>query len=731
MATKRGWRFGVFEADVESHELRKYGVHIKLAGQPFQALSLLLQRPGEVVTREELRNSLWPGEPWGDHDQRLNKAINKVRDALNDSADTPRLIETIPRVGYRFLGSVHPLPVPVVEVSPEPVAPPAELPQPAMTAPPVPWRPSRWIAGTVALVVIAAVGVYRAATPGHAATLRGRWLSPSQATPLTTYVGSEQYPAFSPDGSKIAFAWDGPAGGGSHLYTISTNGRDLRQISTGEFSDYGAVWSPDSRTLAFMRETPDHNKELWTIEVNGSNAKRVADFGHVVRWDHPLAWTRDPRWLVTAARPVGEGPPALYLISAATGERRRLTSPPMQSAGDLSPSISPNGKQIAFTRGLNIARREIYVVTISDDFLPLSEPARVTKLEQIVDMVAWSPDGESLYFSASATPSGARHLFRTSLNHAGTERDVIETGIEGTHPVISPDGQFLCYVRSNIEQTSIWRVALNDSLKRSLLLSSTRRDYTADLSPDGKQMVFSSIRSGVSEIWTSNIDGTNIRQITTRGASTPRWSPDGRWLAYESSASGRPNIYVFDLKTNQEHPLTNDPDAALRPSWSRDSKLIFFSSTRSGKGQIFAIPVDGGAEKQVTHDGGIYAVEGPEHTLYYTSADQPPSIRSVPMNGGPETTLVANVVGHSAIGVARGGLYYLESISFTGARMGFYSFADNRARLLIEIDRPVHHFLSTSPDGASVLFTQVDRQDSDLMLLPLGRSSREAELASR
>jgi DNA-binding winged helix-turn-helix (wHTH) protein len=105
----------VFEADLETHELRKHGVRIRLAGQPFQALALLLHRPGEVVSREDLRNALWPGEPWGDHDQRLNKAINKLRDALNDSADTPRLIETIPRIGYRFLGSVLPLSDPVAE----------------------------------------------------------------------------------------------------------------------------------------------------------------------------------------------------------------------------------------------------------------------------------------------------------------------------------------------------------------------------------------------------------------------------------------------------------------------------------------------------------------------------------------------------------------------------------------------------------------------------------------
>src|SRR5215510_333506 len=127
-AKVRGWRFGVYEADLESHELRKHGIHIKLSGQPFQALTLLLQRAGEVVSREELRDALWPGEPWGDHDQRLNKAINKVRDALNDSAGSPRLIETVPRVGYRFLGTVAHLMSPA-ESGPETL--PEELPSPA------------------------------------------------------------------------------------------------------------------------------------------------------------------------------------------------------------------------------------------------------------------------------------------------------------------------------------------------------------------------------------------------------------------------------------------------------------------------------------------------------------------------------------------------------------------------------------------------------------------------
>ena len=101
-------RFGVFELDLESRELRKRGIRVKLAGQSFHALLLLLERSPAVVAREELCRALWPDELWGDHDHRLNKTINRIREVLRDSAETPRFLETLPRVGYRFLAPVEP-----------------------------------------------------------------------------------------------------------------------------------------------------------------------------------------------------------------------------------------------------------------------------------------------------------------------------------------------------------------------------------------------------------------------------------------------------------------------------------------------------------------------------------------------------------------------------------------------------------------------------------------------
>src|SRR5207253_11274034 len=100
-------RFGVFEVDLRAAELRKRGVRIKLQEQPFQILSLLLEHPGEIVTREELRQKLWPAHTFVDFDRSLNKAMTKLRSTLGDSAESPRYVDTIPRHGYRFLAPVR------------------------------------------------------------------------------------------------------------------------------------------------------------------------------------------------------------------------------------------------------------------------------------------------------------------------------------------------------------------------------------------------------------------------------------------------------------------------------------------------------------------------------------------------------------------------------------------------------------------------------------------------
>lgn len=120
-------RFGLFELDLSAGELRKSGVRLRLQGQPFQVLALLLERAGEVVTREELQQKLWPSDTFVDFDHSLNTAINKVREALGDSASSPRYVETLARRGYRFIAPVET--PPQAPQSPEQISRPASLPQ--------------------------------------------------------------------------------------------------------------------------------------------------------------------------------------------------------------------------------------------------------------------------------------------------------------------------------------------------------------------------------------------------------------------------------------------------------------------------------------------------------------------------------------------------------------------------------------------------------------------------
>jgi len=156
--------FAVFEMDLRSGELRKHGFRIRLQRQPFEVLALLVERAGDVVTREELQQKLWPANTFVDFDHGLNKAINKIREALGDSAEAPRFVETVARRGYRFLADVRVSPPAGLASSGTAVAGPAPVPAvaaPAATPPVGGHPPWRWVLVASVLVVLAAAGVVR------------------------------------------------------------------------------------------------------------------------------------------------------------------------------------------------------------------------------------------------------------------------------------------------------------------------------------------------------------------------------------------------------------------------------------------------------------------------------------------------------------------------------------------------------------------------------------------
>ena len=210
------FRFGVFELNPRTGELRKHGVKVKLQEQPLQILTLLLEHAGEVITREDLQKRLWPENTHVDFDNAINSAVRKLREALGDSSENPRFVETLARRGYRFIAPASRAPInhSLREVAFDPPGETVALP--VSPSRPVARKRHRWwiACALTAVLVGTGVGLWR----WRVRSDRVSYGMPLPAVPLTGNRGYEGFPTFSPEGSRVAFSWEQPGKPSANIY---------------------------------------------------------------------------------------------------------------------------------------------------------------------------------------------------------------------------------------------------------------------------------------------------------------------------------------------------------------------------------------------------------------------------------------------------------------------------------------------------------------------------------
>ena len=342
-------RFDVFEIDFQAGELRKEGRKVKVQEQPFRVLSLLLQRPGQVVTREELREQLWPADTFVDFDHGLNSAVARLREALRDSADKPRFIETIAKRGYRFIASLEGGKPPVAEPTAE-----AEARTHNLTDR---WNVAKFkLFASLGLVVVCG---------SVAALVYPKTLAPPQdkieVVPLTGLHGFQATPAFSPDGTLVAFRQsDGANKAG--IYAAAVGGEKTVQL-TSDIGDCCPTWSPDSRQIAFSRYSDDVLSIL-TVPALGGMERRL--YRGQASMGGGLSWSPDGNYVAYVASPSGDRTRStISFLSLADYSTREITSPPPGYL-DRSPMFSPDGKRLAFIRStIAGVSNDIYVMPTS------------------------------------------------------------------------------------------------------------------------------------------------------------------------------------------------------------------------------------------------------------------------------------------------------------------------------------------------------------------------------
>ena len=576
-------RFGPFELDVRSGELRRNGTTVRLQPQPLKVLLLLAGRPGDVVTREEIQSQIWPAGTFVDFEQSLNFCIRQIRAALRDDANAPRYVETLPRRGYRWVaGPVQSESAPAVvrewprPLTAETVARPAEAGSgetPAAAAP----RPSR--VPRLALGALAAVGLLALAV----LALRGRTPPTSPSTPVFQRVtfrrGAVSSARFGPDGQVVYSAdWDG---GGRLLYVAHSNPRDastleIKDATVAGVSAAGEVaflkakvlaraplaggpakdmlndiiaadWSADSRDFAVKRQEGTRiNIEFPAGRVLAQSATRRGQ----------LRVSPDGRLLAFTEHPVLGDDRGVVVIVDRAG-RRVATTPEWASLEGLA--WAPGGTEVLFTaceagadnslRGLSLDGR-VRVVLSSQGRLVLHDVAsdgrvlleRATVRSEIVFRRAAESEDRDLSWLdwsgiAGISPSGDKVLFFESGEGGGPEYTTFVRRTDGSPPVrvglgraldLSPDGQLVLSVDIR-NPTALDLTPTGPGATRKMRIPGlTVHDDAGFLADSRRIFVTGRDASGQWATWLTDLDGKDPRKLPL---------PEGRFLTQSTFSS--------------------------------------------------------------------------------------------------------------------------------------------------------------------------------------------------
>lgn len=606
-------RFGVFEVDLRTAELRKQGVRIRLPGQSFQVLEALVRRPGELVTRADLKQKLWPEDSYGDFEHGINAAVNRVREALGDSSDNPRFVETLPRRGYRFIAQVHIEPDGTAKEASTPngqPGPAAELhldidqnshhepvadPQPSVA-----FRPRNSIRRSVAVAAVAVTVL----------VLLVMWWRTPPAVPVVESViqltdDGQPKDSMVSDRSRVYFN-EGPktsrkiaqvsiTGGPtapvetrfvtSFIDSITHNGSALLVIVPDGAPDISSSWflwsvplpTGEPRRLlgSFETETADivpdgrilfaqylaagttkgtGDRTDWLIaDKDGSNSRKLVSFPGLIG---DVDVSPDGQRILVTQEQVGDRK-LFEVASDGTGlrELRKLVG------DEHNFRWCANEKCIVYQSGSNL-KSDIWLLPMKNIvFRHTGNPIRLTNGPMPYSNPYPNPDGKQI-FALGTKQRG--ELVRYDLK--SHEFLPFLSGISATDPTFSRDGRWVAYTSPS--DHTLWRSLSDGSERVQLTFPPTEVEFPA-ISPDGTKISFHSYKR---ELFVVGVEGRTPQKVSDSGWYAS-WSPNGNYLFYQD---GRPPYlpHIIDIRTNRESTMTPTKDPFGGGFWLSQDILV-------------------------------------------------------------------------------------------------------------------------------------------------------------
>lgn len=681
------FRFGEFEADFRAGEIRRAGQRIKLQDQPFKILQILLENPGDVVSREELQSRIWPDDSYGDFDHAVNVAVGKLRTALGDSADNPSFIETVPRRGYRFVAAVESPPVKAPEATPAiGTGADGERKSPSGT------RVRGMLWASLAIVVCAAL-------LGAGAWLgrRSEKPQPPEIQRLTVMYGTVYSARFAPDGRNVIYsaAWEGAP---VEIFSTDLKFHGSRSLGlTGTtmqaVSSIGEIAVLEHAAPSFMMGMTG---TLGQVPLTGGTPRQIAERVEWADWSpdgKTLAVVRDVAGKDRLEFPLGQ---VLY-----------------ETPGWISHArFSPDGRAIAFfdhrTRkddagGVSVVDMEGRKTVLSSGW-------------ETEEGLAWSANGKEVWFSAS---------------HAGLQRQIYAADLKGnlrlafralggvTLQDIAPDGRVL--MTRDEDRAGIIGKAPGATKEQDL----SWRDWSlpADISRDGKTLLFDEQGEQSGPNYTVAIrEMTGSPPVALGEGMAGDFSPDGKWVAATVSynqlillPTGAGSVRRIDGGDIQQY------EAPIQ--WLPDGRQILFTGNQAGRAaRCWIQNIDGGKPRAVTPEGVTYCRISSDGKFVGATGSAMAGAQLYPIDGGAPLPILGLLPGEDAEWTSDPHVLFVIQHGASSIKVFRLNILNGQRKFFKEIAQPVgpgicelSHILF-NPDGTAYAYGYV-RLLSDLYVV--------------
>jgi Tol biopolymer transport system component len=564
-----------------------------------------------------------------------------------------------------------------------------------------------------ALVVIAALaGAWWRSTRRPPSTLA----TVVRGVPFTSYPGREISPALSPDGTQVAFAWDGADGGNYDVYVKQRNTETPLRLTETPGSEYYVAWSPDGSTLAFAGET-ETGTALFTVPAIGGATRKLLDVGRRYAV-YGLDWSPAGDQLVFSAQWEAEAPRRLLLFTLATRETTSVTLPPPRYGGDFRPAFSPDGETIAFTRSDRFHAQDVWIVRPDD-----GTTERLTHTQHRVEGLDWTRDGRYLIFASGPDLVAEINLRRLEVA-TGKLTWLPAQGSRVLRPSLAAAADVLVYEEQRL-RCDIQRHRVGDPVDTeeafTTILASTRNDYSARYSPAGNRIAFVSTRSGHPEVWISHVDGSGLRQLTDLGGAYVEnaiWSWDERFVAFNATSEDYSVIWVAEVAGGTVRRLTPPTRHHEFMSWSRDGEHLYIRAEQDGGWHTYRMPSAGGEpELLLAHDTYLLCEAAGEDSLYYAKPGLTGLYKAARDGTGSRVAFEPeNGVWPCFWRITDDGVHFFRRTE-AGYAVGFHDFATGDVTSLSPVFGFPGFCLDVAPDGETLIFDRSDEIQSDLILV--------------